>query len=90
MRRHDTEGVDDLFAVHAESTGIASFTVNGPLQPTGTGDTPSRRRIFSCTPASADEEAACAAEILEGIATRAYRRPVAAEDPALATLLGFY
>ena len=106
MRRHDTEGVEDLFAVHAESTSIASFTVNGPLQPTGTGDTPSRRRIFSCMPASAVEdagrdargratqgavaEAACAAEILQGIATRAYRRPVAAEDPALAALLGFY
>ncbi len=106
MRRHDTEGVEDLFAVHAESTSIASFTVNGPLQPTGTGDTPSRRRIFSCTPASADEdagrdargratqgavaEAACATEILQGIATRAYRRPVATEDPALAALLDFY
>ena len=27
IRRHDIEGVDDLFAVHAESSGIASFTV---------------------------------------------------------------
>ena len=66
IRRHDIEGVDDLFAVHAESSGIASFTVNGPLHATGTGDTPSRRRIFSCFPAGPAEETACAAEILEG------------------------
>ncbi len=90
IRRHDTEGVDDLFAVHAESSGIASFTVNGPLDATGTGDTPSRRRIFSCSPAGPAEETPCATEILEGLATHAYRRPVAADDPALATLIDFY
>src|SRR5689334_19990855 len=90
IRRHDSEGVDDLFAVHAESSGIASFTVNGPLHATSTGDTPSRRRIFSCSPAGPAEETQCAAEILEGLATHAYRRPVAADDPALATLLDFY
>ena len=90
MHRHDSEGVEDLFAVHAESSSIASFTVNGPLQPTGTGDTPSRRRIFSCSPADPSEETACAAEILGGLATRAYRRPVAADDAALAALIDFY
>jgi hypothetical protein len=90
IRRHDTEGVDDLFAVHAESSGIASFTLNGPLHATGTGDTPSRRRIFSCFPAGPAEETPCATEILEGLATHAYRRPIAADDPALATLLNFY
>jgi hypothetical protein len=35
-------------------------------------------------------EAACAAAILRGLAEHAYRRPVAAGDPALATLLEFY
>jgi hypothetical protein len=90
IRRHDTEGVDDLFAVHQESSGIASFTINGPLHATGAGDTPSRRRIFSCSPASPAEEPACAAQILRSLATHAYRRPVGAEDTALATLLGFY
>jgi hypothetical protein len=90
IRRHDSEGVDDLFAVHAESSGIASFTVNGPLHATGTGDTPSRRRIFSCSPAGPADETPCANEILKGLATHAYRRPVAADDPALATLIDFY
>ncbi len=87
IRRRDIEGVDDLFAVHAESSGIASFTVNGPLQ---------RERHRRHAEPAADlqllprpspaEETACAAEILEGLATRAYRRPVAADDAALATL----
>ena len=90
IRRRDIEGVDDLFAVHAESSGIASFTVNGPLRASGIGDTPSRRRIFSCYPDGPAEETACAAEILGGLATRAYRRPVAADDAALATLTDFY
>ena len=90
IRRRDTEGVEELFAVHSESSGIASFTLNGPLRASGVGDTPSRRQIFSCTPAGAAEEPACAAEILKGLATRAYRRPVAADDAALATLIDFY
>jgi hypothetical protein len=90
IRRRDIEGVEDLFAVHAESSGIASFTVNGPLNATGAGDTPSRRRIFSCSPAGSGGETACATEILKGLATRAYRRPVAADDVALAASLDFY
>jgi hypothetical protein len=90
VRRHDTEGVEDLFAVHAESSSIASFTINGPLHAAGSGDTPSRRRIFTCLPADPAEEAQCAGRILAGLATRAYRRPIADDDPALAALLGFY
>jgi len=90
IRSRNTEGVDDLFAVHARSSGIASFTVNGPLNATGVGDTPSRRRIFRCSPASLAEEPACAEEILASLATHAYRRPVAADDNALATLMQFY
>jgi hypothetical protein len=90
IRRHDTEGVDDLFAVHQESPGIPSFTVNGPVGATGPGETPSRQRIFSCLPSTPAEEPACAARILEDLATRAYRRPVAVGDPSHATLLEFY
>jgi hypothetical protein len=90
IRRLDIEGVDDLFAVHQASSGIASFTLDGPLDAIGTGDTPSRRRIFSCYPAGPAQEADCAAEILQGLAARAYRRPVSADDDALATLIEFY
>ncbi len=55
------------------------------------GDTPSRRRIFSCRP-SADaaeaEQAACARRVLSGLARRAYRRPVTPAD--LDVLVGFF
>jgi hypothetical protein len=67
---------------------IAAVTIRGPYNATGPGDTPSRRRIFTCRPASAAEEAPCAREILSTLVRRAYRRPAADED--LADLLPFY
>jgi hypothetical protein len=55
-------------------------TISGPYDATGPGTTPSRERIFVCTPATAAEEGPCAREILTQLARRAYRRPPAAED----------
>jgi hypothetical protein len=62
--------------------------VTGPVQATGSGDTPSRQRILTCRPAAAAEQAACARKILSTLARRAYRGPVAPED--LNALMGFY
>jgi hypothetical protein len=62
--------------------------ITGPLQATGSGDTPSRRRLFTCKPAGVTEETACARKILSGMARRAYRGPVAASD--MDSLMGFY
>ncbi len=64
--------------------------LEGPFDPTGPGDTASRRRIFVCRPAgtTAEAEAACARQILTGLARRAYRRPVT--DADVDTLLAFY
>jgi hypothetical protein len=90
VRKRDAEGVDDLFAVHAPTPGITNVSIVGPLRANGAGDTPSRRRIFVCSPAEADDEQACAATILRTLAERAYRRPVSDGDTALATLLEFY
>ena len=69
---------------------VYSITITGPFDATGPGDTPSRRRIFSCRPAGASQtsETACAEDILSTLARRAYRRPVTDADVAL--LLGFY
>jgi mono/diheme cytochrome c family protein len=47
-------------------------------------DSPSRRRLFVCQPASAAEEAACARKIIGTAARRAYRRPVADDDLQIA------
>ena len=59
---------------------IAMATIRGPFAATGPGNTPSRERIFVCRPAKADEESACAQQILTTLATRAYRRPVTEAD----------
>ena len=49
VRRSNARGVDDLYAELAGTAGVTSLGINGPINPTGPGDTPSRRRIFSCT-----------------------------------------
>ena len=59
---------------------LASVTVSGPFNVTGVSDTPSRRRIFTCRPASASEEPACARQILSRLTRRAYRRASTRED----------
>ena len=62
--------------------------VEGPFEATGSGDTPSRRRIFVCSPARSADEASCAQEIISTLARRAYRRP--ATDAEVHDLLQFY
>src|SRR6185503_1721559 len=48
----------------------------------GSGDTPSRRRLFVCRPVGSDkaQEEKCAATILSTLMRRAYRRPIASTD----------
>jgi hypothetical protein len=70
---------------------LRALEISGPYAASGAGDTPSRRRIFSCEPpASGDLGAAedCAREILAKLARRAYRRPVSDDD--VEPLLAFY
>ena len=70
--------------------GIYSLFIAGPYDGTVPDETPSRARIFTCRPTSdhAEDETACAREILETLARRAYRRPVTERD--LGVLLPFY
>ncbi|MDG2250070.1 MAG: DUF1592 domain-containing protein [Gammaproteobacteria bacterium] len=69
---------------------IEQAQITGPFDAAGPGDTPSRRAIFVCTPASNDlsSEEVCATEILSGLANRAYRRPL--EQTDIDTLMDFY
>ena len=67
---------------------IATVTVSGPYGVDGSGDTPSRRRILTCTPETGTDPTPCAREILSTLARRAYRRPVTEAD--LDLLLPFY
>src|SRR5690606_12458095 len=67
---------------------IPGFTVAGPFNATGVSDTPSRKRIFSCRPASVAEEPACAREIFARLARAAFRRPGTGVEVAVP--MGFF
>ena len=67
---------------------LREFAVGGPFKVTGVSDTASRRKIFTCRPTMAGEEAACAAQIIRRIATQAYREPLTAAD--MSGLIKFY
>jgi mono/diheme cytochrome c family protein len=79
-------GVDDIYSAPESTAGIQGIAIDGPLDATGVGDTPSRRRILVCEPESVDRETACAREILTTLASRAFRRPISAEgiEPLMA------
>jgi mono/diheme cytochrome c family protein len=88
-RNHDLQDMNGLPL-------IEYATLTGPFDPTGPGDTPSRRKIFACRPATADvppsaasrrsapessaSDSGCAHKILSTLARRAYRRPVTDAD----------
>ena len=59
---------------------VQSFQLQGPFDAKGIGATPSRERIFTCHPETAEAQASCAKQIITSLARRAYRRPVSAED----------
>ena len=67
---------------------VLSVAISGPFNSQGSGDTPSRRKIFVCHPAAENDELPCAKKIISTLARQAYRRPVS--DADLETLLGFY
>jgi mono/diheme cytochrome c family protein len=76
-------------AVDAAGVPQVDFVmISGPLKSQGAGDTPSRRRIFTCRPTSRADEARCARRILTTLARRAYRQPPAPAD--IESLLKFY
>jgi len=59
---------------------INQVSVTGPYAPKGAEHTPSRRRVFVCTPAGPGNEEACAKTILTTLIRRAYRRPISNTD----------
>ncbi len=90
------QGVDDLYANLARSTGVTSLSIMGPFNASGPGETESRARIFTCRPVTrvgtrggrADQtEADCARDIFRRLATQAFRRPISEDDAALELLM---
>ncbi|MEO8256655.1 MAG: DUF1592 domain-containing protein [Acidobacteriota bacterium] len=67
---------------------IETLTITGPEKVTGPGETPSRRRVFSCRPSNRISENRCAQQILGTLGRRAYRQTLTDSD--LRRLLEFY
>ena len=77
---HDTR--DPLGIPH-----LSTFTIAGPFKPSGSGDMPSRRRIFTCKPPTGAEER-CARQIIATLVRRAYRGQ--GTDADIERLMGFF
>jgi hypothetical protein len=67
---------------------VSSFSILGPHNSRGAGDTPSRRRLFVCQPANSSQESACARRIVAQLVRRGYRGTGTAKD--VDTLMAFY
>jgi len=67
--------------------GVDRVDITGPFNGSVPVDSPSRKRVFTCSPTPGQEEA-CAQTILSAVARRAYRRPINATDTQ--TLMQFY
>ena len=75
--------MDVSIGTHAGITGLPhlrSMFITGPMKVSGVSDTPSRRKIFTCKPATAKDEDPCATQIISRLTRQAFRRPVNAED----------
>jgi mono/diheme cytochrome c family protein len=87
-------GIDEIYsdfranAVFTNPGGVPNLVITGPLNITGVGDTPSRRKLFICRPTSQGDETSCARTIVTTLARRAYRGPVSAGE--IDTLMEFY
>jgi hypothetical protein len=67
---------------------LMRLTLEGPYNPVGVSDFPTRQRVFVCRPTAADEEGPCAREIVTRLATKAYGRSLSADD--IDDLMHFY
>ena len=67
---------------------LRDLAIRGPQNSTGVSATPSRRKIFTCRPDSADAARPCAREIVERLGGEAYRRPLTPAN--LGALMSLY
>ena len=86
------ESLADLQVGYADGMTLLphlwELVIEGPTKVTGVTENPVRQRIFTCRPTSRADERACATQIVERLATQAYRRVPTADDMDL--LMSFY
>jgi hypothetical protein len=94
LDRQRGAGIDEIYsdfrknAAFTTAGGVPTLVITGPTNITGPGDTPSRRRVFTCHPSNPVQEVGCARTILSTLARRAYRGPVSAAEVGM--LMDFY
>jgi hypothetical protein len=67
---------------------VGTIRIEGPYNATAATNSPSRQKIFICTPKTGAEETPCARRIVSNLAMYAFRRPVTQAD--VDTLMEFY
>jgi cytochrome c5 len=67
---------------------VGQVWIEGPYDAKGASDTASRRKIFTCRPTAAANEAACARTIVSALIKHAFRRPATPAD--VQALMAFY
>jgi hypothetical protein len=90
--------IERSWALSNDASGGGRFTgmpnigggieVEGPFEPAGLSMSDSRQKIFVCQPETQAVERSCAERIAANLATRAFRRPVTADD--MSWLMPFY
>ena len=67
---------------------LREMVVHGPREVSGVSEAPTRTRVFTCRPASSDDEDTCAERIIRDLASQAFRRPLTDDD--VDHLMSFY
>jgi hypothetical protein len=81
-------GMSQMVNGNSGGPRIGSVEIKGPLSKAGMSLTPSRAKLFTCTPVTPADEAPCARQIFLKLAKRAFRQPVG--DADIAGAMSFY
>ncbi len=83
---HSFVEADDPLRNTGENIGITrllkarTLSIQGPYNPNGVINTPSRNKVMICDPALLSDELDCARQIFSNLATQAFRYPVSNSD----------
>jgi hypothetical protein len=81
IRQYERKSLEDNPIPQLEyPPAVGILRIQGPFNPSQPEDSPSLRKVFTCHPANAAQESACAKEILTTLMRRAYRQPVTPAD----------